>query len=58
MRLTAQKVEVIVNIDGLTQIANHRCFTDRLEKEWLRLCREYKPITLILSLDKTIEIPD
>lgn len=48
LRLTTQKLEGIVNIDGLTKIANRRCFDDRLEQEWLRLCREQKPIALLL----------
>jgi sigma-B regulation protein RsbU (phosphoserine phosphatase) len=41
-------LEQVVNIDGLTQIANRRCFNDRLEHEWQRLYREQKPISLLL----------
>jgi sigma-B regulation protein RsbU (phosphoserine phosphatase) len=41
-------LEQVVNIDGLTQIANRRCFNDRLEHEWQRLYREKKPISLLL----------
>ncbi|AFZ27029.1 PAS domain S-box/diguanylate cyclase (GGDEF) domain-containing protein [Cylindrospermum stagnale PCC 7417] len=41
-------LEKLVNIDGLTQIANRRCFNDRLLQEWLRLCREQQPLSLLL----------
>ncbi|WP_339382701.1 diguanylate cyclase domain-containing protein [Microcoleus asticus] len=41
-------LQQVVNIDGLTQIANRRCFNDRLEREWQRLYREQKPISLLL----------
>lgn len=41
-------LEQVVNIDGLTQIANRRCFNDRLEHEWQRLYREQKPISFLL----------
>jgi len=43
-----QHLEKLVNVDGLTQIANRRCFDERLEQEWLRLCREQQPISLLL----------
>ena len=42
------ELEKMVNIDGLTQIANRRCFNDRLLLEWNRLCREQKPLSLLL----------
>ncbi|MCT7948539.1 diguanylate cyclase [Ancylothrix sp. C2] len=41
-------LEKLVNIDGLTQIANRRCFNDRLEQEWQRLFREQNPVSLLL----------
>ncbi|MBD2386106.1 diguanylate cyclase domain-containing protein [Cylindrospermum sp. FACHB-282] len=41
-------LEKLVNIDGLTQIANRRCFDDRLEQEWARLYREQEPLSLLL----------
>ena len=40
LRMANLELEKLVNIDGLTQIANRRCFNDRLEFEWERLCRE------------------
>ncbi|GAX35120.1 diguanylate cyclase domain-containing protein [Nodularia sp. NIES-3585] len=43
-----QKLEQLVNIDGLTQVANRRCFDTRLEVEWQRLAREQQPLSLIL----------
>ncbi|HYW20592.1 MAG TPA: diguanylate cyclase [Nodularia sp. (in: cyanobacteria)] len=48
-----QKLEKLVNIDGLTQVANRRCFDTRLETEWKRLAREQQPLSLILfDVDK------
>lgn len=41
-------LEKLVNTDGLTQIANRRCFNDCLEQEWLRLYREQKPLSILL----------
>ena len=35
-------------IDGLTQIANRRCFDQCLRREWQRLTREQAPLSLIL----------
>ncbi len=36
------------NLDGLTQIANRRCFDDQFGKEWRRCLREHQPLTLIM----------
>jgi diguanylate cyclase (GGDEF)-like protein len=42
----------LVNIDGLTQIANRRYFDTHLHQEWRRLAREQHPISLIfLDID-------
>lgn len=43
-----QMLEKLVNIDGLTQIANRRCFNHRLEQEWQRLYREQNFLSLLL----------
>ncbi|MBD2112820.1 MULTISPECIES: diguanylate cyclase domain-containing protein [Cyanophyceae] len=49
-RLSAanQELERISNTDGLTQIANRRCFDRRLTREWRRLQREKQSLALIL----------
>ncbi|MDZ8188654.1 MAG: diguanylate cyclase [Nostoc sp. ChiSLP02] len=48
-----QKLKQLVNIDGLTQVANRRCFDIRLQAEWKRLAREQRPLSLILlDVDK------
>jgi two-component system cell cycle response regulator len=39
----------LANLDGLTQIANRRCFDDTLRSEWLRLKREQLPLALLLG---------
>ncbi len=45
---TNQKLETLVNLDGLTKIANRRCFDVKLEEEWNRLAREQQSLSLIL----------
>ncbi len=42
------QLERLVNIDGLTQLANRRCFDDYLVQEWQRLAREKQPLSLIM----------
>lgn len=43
-----RELKRIVSIDGLTQIANRRCFDEVLQQEWKRLKREQLPLSLIL----------
>ncbi|BAU40229.1 GGDEF domain-containing protein [Leptolyngbya sp. O-77] len=43
-----QELEALVNIDGLTQIANRRCFDQHLTQEWNRLLRDQQFLSLIL----------
>ncbi|MDX2256146.1 MAG: PleD family two-component system response regulator [Pseudanabaenaceae cyanobacterium bins.39] len=38
----------LVNLDGLTQLANRRCFDEYLEQEWQRSAREQLPLSLIM----------
>lgn len=42
------KLELLANLDGLTQIANRRRFDDYLAIEWRRHQREQNPLALIL----------
>jgi two-component system, cell cycle response regulator len=42
------KLELLANLDGLTQIANRRRFDDYLTLEWQRHQREKNPLSLIL----------
>lgn len=44
----ARKLERMSNQDGLTGIANRRCFDDVLVKEWVRNGREDLPIGLLM----------
>jgi len=39
----------ITLLDGLTQIANRRCFDETLKREWLRLARNQKPLSLLMG---------
>jgi diguanylate cyclase (GGDEF)-like protein len=48
LRKANLELEKLVNLDGLTQIANRRCFDDRLSIEWQRLSREQQPMSLLL----------
>ena len=43
-----RKLEHLVNLDGLTKLANRRCFDEYLEQEWQRLGREQLPLSLIM----------
>jgi diguanylate cyclase (GGDEF)-like protein len=43
-----QELERLANLDGLTQVANRRCFDARLDQEWRRLAREQQTLVLIL----------
>ncbi|WP_242026803.1 EAL domain-containing protein [Phormidium tenue] len=43
-----QELQRLASVDGLTQLANRRCFDDRLKAEWQRLAREQSPLSLIL----------
>jgi len=43
-----QELLRLASIDGLTQIANRRCFDEYLQREWKRLTREQAPLSLIL----------
>jgi PleD family two-component response regulator len=38
----------LVNLDGLTQVANRRKFDQSLSEEWLRAIRKAQPLSLIL----------
>lgn len=48
LRRTNSELKRLVNSDGLTQIANRRCFDQVLQQEWQRLRREQLPLSLIL----------
>jgi two-component system cell cycle response regulator len=48
-----QKLKELANLDGLTQVANRRCFNNRLQSEWQRLAPEKQPLSIILlDVDK------
>jgi diguanylate cyclase (GGDEF)-like protein len=43
-----QELQRLAASDGLTQVANRRCFDDTLSTEWQRLAREQGSLSLIL----------
>ncbi len=44
-----KELERLASVDGLTQIANRRQFDECLEKEWKRMKRKKKKLSLILT---------
>lgn len=48
LQIANQELHCIARLDGLTQVANRRCFDESLEFEWRRLTREHQPLSLIL----------
>lgn len=38
----------LAHLDGLTELANRRCFDQVLEQEWRRMQRQQKPLALIM----------
>lgn len=49
LRQANLELQRLVNLDGLTQVANRRCFDEALHREWKRLRRERSPVSLILG---------
>lgn len=43
-----ERLEQLANLDGLTQVANRRCFDQRLQLEWHRSQRERQPLAAIM----------
>jgi diguanylate cyclase (GGDEF)-like protein/PAS domain S-box-containing protein len=48
LRGANQELQKLVNLDGLTQIANRRCFDERVVYEWQRLYRDRQPLSLLM----------
>jgi diguanylate cyclase (GGDEF)-like protein len=48
LQVANQKLHLLANTDGLTQLSNRRRFDDYLEQEWSRMTREQQPLSLIL----------
>ena len=50
MQMVRQRklLEVLVNLDGLTNIANRRCFEETLQTEWARARRSRLPISVAM----------
>lgn len=42
------ELQRLASVDGLTEIANRRCFDKTLESEWWRMTRDKQPLSLIL----------
>ncbi|MEG3927954.1 MULTISPECIES: diguanylate cyclase domain-containing protein [unclassified Microcoleus] len=48
LRHRAEQERLIATTDGLTQVANRRCFDERLESEWHRLMQGKQQLSLIM----------
>jgi diguanylate cyclase (GGDEF)-like protein len=48
LELANHRLQQLATQDGLTQLANRRCFDDWFQQDWLRLAREQLPLSLIL----------
>ncbi len=48
LELANQELSELAIRDGLTQVANRRCFDEYLDREWRRLTREQAPLSLVL----------
>lgn len=48
LAMNVEKLEKLVNLDGLTQIPNRRCFDNHLETEWHRHRRVGQSLALLL----------
>lgn len=56
---TNARLTVLASLDGLTGIANRRCFDERLLQEWNRAIRHRKPIALaMIDLDNFKQFND
>jgi diguanylate cyclase (GGDEF)-like protein len=42
------RYRLLANLDGLTGLANRRCFDDRLQEEWQRALITHQPLTLLM----------
>ena len=41
-------LERLATMDGLTHLANRRCFDETIQREWLRARRDIKPLSVIM----------
>ncbi|MEG4816346.1 diguanylate cyclase domain-containing protein [Microcoleus sp. K5-D4] len=48
LRHRAEQERLIATTDGLTQVANRRCFDERLQSEWYRLMQGKQQLSLIM----------
>ncbi len=48
LRIAYLELEDLARVDALTQVANRRYFDEYLDREWRRLARDQKPLSLIL----------
>ena len=48
LRHRAEEERLIATTDGLTQVANRRCFDERLQSEWHRLMQGKQQLSLIM----------
>jgi diguanylate cyclase (GGDEF)-like protein len=48
LQIANRELRLLAHLDGLTKIANRRCFDDFLEHQWRRLSRTQQPLSLLM----------
>ena len=48
LKLQSDYLRSLASLDGLTGIANRRCFDERLANAWAQACREGSPLSLLM----------
>ena len=49
LEVANQELQRLATLDGLTQVANRRCFDEYINQEWRRMAREKFPLALVLG---------
>ncbi len=49
LEVANQELQRLATLDGLTQVANRRCFDEYINQEWRRMAREKLPLALVLG---------
>jgi len=48
LQVANRELRLLAHLDGLTKIANRRCFDDFFQQQWRRLARTQQPLSLLM----------
>jgi diguanylate cyclase (GGDEF)-like protein len=48
LQIANRELRLLAHLDGLTRIANRRCFDDFFQQQWRRLSRTQQPLSLLM----------